>query len=219
MADQLLQSLPMPFREDAATRDFLQAFEKVLLGSADAVTIGPESFLGIEEEIARLPTYFDSANTPESFLPWLAGWLALSLRADLDKAKHRAFIAQLPDVYKWRGTPQSLIALLRTFTNRDATVTPVPDKPLCFVVTIDFSDLIVGKAPSEVIRLRAIAADLIDRERPAHTCYELMPIFPSFRLGGTLPDGTETFFAQLGGVDAAGKLIGDTLLGVAQWDK
>jgi phage tail-like protein len=219
MPGQLVQNLPTPFRADPATNDFLQAFEKVLLGSADRTSIGRQPFRGIEESIAQLPTYFDPAQTPEEFLPWLAGWLAFALRADLDKAKHRQFIAQLPELYRWRGTPRSLLAIVKTFTNRDATITLSATTPLCFQVNIDLSDLVKSTQQTEFDRVLAIAHALVRRERPAHTCYELIPVFPTFRLGGPVNNVYTPFFAQLGGgVDAAGNPIGNTRLGAAAWD-
>jgi phage tail-like protein len=219
MAAQLMQSLPTPFREDRATNDFLKAFEKVLLGVKDTTTIGADPFRGIEELIAQLPAYFDPMATPEAFLPWLAGWLAFTLRADLDKAKHREFIAQLPELYQWRGTPRSLLKIVKTFTNRDATVTLSPTDPLCFQVMIDLSDLVKGKQQTEFDRVLAIAHALVRRERPAHTCYVLIPVFETFRLGGTVNNVYTPFYAQLGGgVDSAGNPIGNTRLGASSWD-
>jgi phage tail-like protein len=220
MPGQLVQNLPTPFRDDPATHNFLKAFEKVLLGVDDQTTVDTKSFRGLEQLIAQLPTYFDPAQTPEPFLPWLAGWLAFTLRADLDKAKHRQFIAQLPELYKWRGTPRSLLAIVKIFTNRDATITLSPTDPLYFQVMIDFSDLVKGKQQNEFDRVLAIAHALVRREKPAHTFYVLIPVFETFRLGGTVNNVYTPFYAQVGGgVDAAGNAIGNTRLGASAWDK
>src|SRR6476469_7082701 len=74
-----LQYLPSIFSEDPFLGRFLLAFEQVLSGLAGAKG---EPHEGLEETIAGIATLFDPNETREEFLPWLAGWVALSLRAD-----------------------------------------------------------------------------------------------------------------------------------------
>src|SRR3954454_7287267 len=73
-----LQYLPAIFHQDPFIGRFLLAFEAVLSGP------GYADQAGLEQLIGDLPAYVDPQTTPEEFLPWLAGWVALSLRADWD---------------------------------------------------------------------------------------------------------------------------------------
>lgn len=83
-ASGYLDHLPAVFREGEDGSQppflgrFLLAFEHVLTGVGD-----PER-PGLDELLDRVPGYFDPERTPAAFLDWLAGWVALTLRADLE---------------------------------------------------------------------------------------------------------------------------------------
>lgn len=221
MDKQLFEYLPEVLREDSGTRDFLQAFEKILLGRMDG-KINPD---GLEHIIGHLARYFDPDHdhAPAEFLPWLASWLAFSLRADLPPHKHRRFIQTLSQRYRYRGTKKSLTELFTVFTDRKPTIMEPDDQPHHFRVMVDFSDLIVGgeQQQERLDRLLEIAHALIEREKPAHTYFTLIPLFPSFRVGRL--DGRRTKYrgldAQVGGIDAQGNVVGNTRLGTAYWEK
>src|ERR1700754_2370017 len=110
-SDKLLDYLPAIYREHPFLKEYLSAFEKLLLDRIDGVKIprvneeakprrqkeltpleNPQSH-GLEKLIDAIPDLFDPLSTPEDFLPWLASWVALSLRADLDVGEQRNFIA------------------------------------------------------------------------------------------------------------------------------
>ncbi|NES22056.1 MAG: hypothetical protein F6K41_24815 [Symploca sp. SIO3E6] len=108
---KLLDYLPEIYQSDPFVGQFLLPFEEILFGS-------------LEAPIADIHTYFDAQQTPPDFLPWLSSWVALSLRADLDIAKQREFIANTVERYRYRGTKANLQALLELFlTQKDQ-----PDK-------------------------------------------------------------------------------------------
>lgn len=208
-ASNLIYYLPAIYQEDAGLGRFLLAFEKVLLGRDDGVELpapapeegGARAAFGLEQCIASMALLFDPMQTPEDFLPWLANWTAFTLRADLDPAKQRDFIANIIPRYVWRGTRQNLEELLKIFTVGTPTVTEATGDevqigvhssigkdmflgggpPHFFTVTIRFPK---GLSADQLRRQRDIAVSLIELEKPAHTHYELKEEgIPTLRIG------------------------------------
>lgn len=101
---------------------FLKTFEKVLSGIADeepelAEGEELEPSEGIEEILDRIHTYFDPLITPEKFLSWLAGWVALILKEGegWEEEKQRKHIAQIVSLYMKRGTRDGLEEYIRIY--------------------------------------------------------------------------------------------------------
>ena len=249
---ELVRQLPTPLRTDSLTyvdpvsnreatahptADFLKAFEAILLGGVEAAPGATAPTRGLEETIAEIAVYFtpgggdtpSDAQTPDEFLPWLASWMAFTIRADLPKSARRDFLRNLTTLYRWRGTEASLKRVLEYFTglpSSDSTVRMSETEPHCFIVRVDLSALTKDRQYSDVPRLMEIAHALIRREKPAHTRYVLTPVFPSFRIGARRGDtATTPFGAVVHGVlpdprDPARTIeVGNTLLGTNQWDK
>jgi phage tail-like protein len=185
----LLQYLPAIYHEDELLIRFLRAFETVLLGDKDDDEILAnakelkgldrlEEIKGLEGKIASLLYYFDPHRAPERFLPWLANWTGFALRADLPPEKKRDFIASAISLYRMRGTKANMERLLEIFTSRKATVRDdLAGKPFHFRVSISFNDT------ADIERKRAIAHALIEREKPAHTSFDLKLSFPTMKIG------------------------------------
>jgi phage tail-like protein len=183
----LQQYLPGIYRRNPFLGQFLLAFEKVLLGRNDGVALPnladearfPQR--GLEETIDRLWTYFDPTlkHAPQEFLPWLAGWAALSLRADLSDAQQRNFVANAIRLYRLRGTVGNMEELLLIFTGQTATVRDDLKEPHRFEVGISFAQ----RDKDLIARQQAIAHALIVLEKPAHTLYDLILYFPSMEIG------------------------------------
>lgn len=204
-ASNLLAYLPAIYHEDPFLSQFLLAFEKILLGRADNVDLG---YRGLEEIIASLPTLFDPKQTPEEFLPWLAGWTAFSLRADLDVAQQRDFIARIISLYRWRGTKTNLQDLLKIFTLGTPTVveTEAAEFQIGVHSTIGRDTYLSGgpphyfeveislpqTTPQQLARQIEIARALIELEKPAHTHYKLTHKFPSMQIGKSSTVGVDT---------------------------
>lgn len=207
--NEILKHLPAVFRDDDFLQNYLAAFEKVLLGRQDLIDFESE---GLEETIARIAEFFDPADTPEDFLEWLAGWVALTLRADMTVGKQKDFIANIVQLYKRRGTRANLQHLLEIFLEGTPSVVE-PDvhemqindregeklqigvntylgggPPHFFQVTISLA----RPSPEFLERQLQIASDLINLEKPAHTYYKLNSTFPTIQIGCSSTIGTDT---------------------------
>ena len=174
-----LDYLPAVFREDPFAGRFLRAFEAVLTG-ADGVE-------GLEQIADRIPDYLDPAKTPEHFLSWLAGWVALSLRADWSEDTKRGFIQEIVPLYRQRGTLAGLKRMLEIYlrplgdkVSRDDVVIfdEFREPAHFFQVQLTLSDA----DPKRVRATREVARAIIDQEKPAHTFYALKVAIPTMRL-------------------------------------
>ncbi len=201
----LLEYLPAIYQEDPFIGQFLAPFEKILLGREDDVTFHNK---GVETTIDRLSAFFDPKETPEEFLPWLAKWTALSLRADLNPTKQRHFLEKIIQFYRWRGTKKNLQNLLELFTVGVPEVIEAgaADMQIGVHSTIGKDTYIGGgpqhffyvnislpRADPEVqLRQREIAKAIIELEKPAHTFYELTVKYPSMQIGKHSTVGVDT---------------------------
>ncbi|HEX8852992.1 MAG TPA: phage tail protein [Pyrinomonadaceae bacterium] len=189
----LLQYLPAIYQEDAFVGQFLLAFEKILLGrtdSPDTTSSDPDlNPKGLEQIIDGLSQLYDPLVTPDEFLPWLSKWTALSLRADMTLEQQRRFIAQIIQLYEYRGTQANLIKLLELFlTATPAIEVREADPPYFFRVRITLP----RKGAEIVIRQREIAQALIELEKPAHTDYTLTVNTPTLKIGQFSTVGVDT---------------------------
>lgn len=123
---------------------FLLAFERLLTGLGEP-SDSEDTLRGIEESLdgirtvdgkwqqAGIERYFSPQSvipkeeratgsqderfqTPKEFLDWLAGWVALEIRIDLDESERRALIARAVQLYRLRGTKAGLEQLLEILT-------------------------------------------------------------------------------------------------------
>lgn len=177
-----LDHLPAAFREDPFAGRFLMAFEAVLTGRDDA-----EGVTGLEQLAESSADYIDPLTTGEDFLPWLAGWVALSLRADWDPDTKRGFIREIVPLYRQRGTLAGLRRMLEIYlrplddevTRDDVVVFDEFETPAHYFQV----QLTLGDAdPIRLRRVQEIARAIIDREKPAHTWYALKVVVPTMRL-------------------------------------
>ncbi|WP_432194822.1 phage tail protein [Streptomyces sp. bgisy027] len=177
-----LDHLPAPFRQDPFTGRFLLAFEAVLTGRDDAGGV-----TGLEQLIASSADHIDPMATGEEFLPWLAGWVGLSLRADWDTETKRGFIREIVPLYRERGTLAGLRRMLEIYlrslddevTRDDVVVFDGFESPAhYFQVRLRLGNADAG----HLRRVQEIARAIIDREKPAHTFYALKIVVPTMRL-------------------------------------
>src|SRR5262245_3569813 len=106
-ASRYLEYLPAIYQQEAEVGRpnflgrFLLAFEQMLTGLGDSNEPGLEEILdglvgsvsgatqlaGIHRYLDPGPKLPDHERAPAEFLEWLAGWVALTLRADLDELR------------------------------------------------------------------------------------------------------------------------------------
>jgi phage tail-like protein len=213
-----LQHLPAIFHETAAEEAqadlphflgrFLLAFEKLLSG------LGDPQHPGVEERLDRIHQLFDPQTTPEDFLPWLAGWVALSLRDDWQTEAKRRFIGYAVALYRLRGTRQGLKLALATYSGFAPDSIDITERHDPLVVGVHSTvgvDTIIGGAPpysfwvtmnvpanwrpapgESATRQQAIVRAIIDQEKPAHTVYNLRFNSPTIIVGVRSTVGVDT---------------------------
>jgi phage tail-like protein len=226
-ASKYLDYLPAIYQQDVEPRHpkslgrLLLAFEHMLTGLGDSSEPGLEEILdGIADSLTRavrlagLHRYFDpgpnlpdNERAPKEFLEWLAGWVALTLRGDLDELRQRDFIARVASLYRQRGTRRGLEKIIGIYTRLAATINEV-DTPLQIGVrsrigtdtTLDggaphfFRVLIrlTTPNPEEIRRYREVVTAIIEIEKPAHTYYVLDAETPMLQIGVHSRVGVDT---------------------------
>lgn len=166
-----LDYLPALFRQEPFVGQFLLAFETVLTGAGGQP--------GLETTIGRIADYFDPGVTEADFLPWLAEWVTLSLRADWDEQTQRSFIQQIVPLYQLRGTRDGLLQMLTLYTTEPVQIYDAfDDRPYFFEVQLTLSEA----DPALLQEKQQIARAIIDQEKPAHTYYALRVAVPTMRL-------------------------------------
>lgn len=184
------QYLPAILQEDAIVGQFLLAFETILSGEdtvsnqAQILTEDTQEPPGLEEIIDNIHLYFNPQKTPDEFLPWLAGWVALSLRNDWKVEVKRAFIQKIVGLYRLRGTKAGLIEILSIYLKNSGFGEKVEvfdqfaDFPHYFQVQLTLND----RNPEKYWRQAKIAQAIIDQQKPAQTFYSLKILVPTMQL-------------------------------------
>jgi phage tail-like protein len=201
--------LPAIFSEHLFLGRYLLAFEHILTGP-EVKTKGSQQ--GLEEIIADIYTLFDAEQTREGFLPWLADWVALSLRADWTSAQKRDFLSHAAKRYRQRGTKSNLEELLQIYTG---LVPAIEEGAPAFQIG-DYSTVGVNSQinvsapyyfhisvnmpipdPTILERQRQIIGDLIELQKPAHTTYDLTISFETMQIGERSTIGVDTLLGML----------------------
>jgi phage tail-like protein len=181
-----LDYLPAIFRQDDFAGRFLLAFERVLSGLHPPDPDDPlPQQPGLETLVEGLHRYFDPAptapeqgRTPAEFLPWLAGWVGLSLRQDWSEDEKRRFLSQIVTLYRWRGTKRGLQRMLETYTQEPVEIYEFETPAHYFQVEITLSE----RDPRLLRRKEKIARAIVDQEKPAHTFYALTVLTPAMQI-------------------------------------
>lgn len=229
--NHLIDYLPAIYQEDEFLEKFILGFEKILLGIDDKVSLSEPrdgvKFQGLEEKITTISTFFDPigdesisiANrqrTPDNFLNWLAGWVALSLRDDWEEEAQRRFISRIVSLYQLRGTKQGMIEMLKTYTGMGVEVKDdFPDSLQIGVISTVGVDTWISKGVPHYFEVKIIletlddlnlkrktqiAKAIIEQEKPAHTFYDLEIEVPSTIQVGVITRATVGVNTFLGNI-------------------
>ncbi len=215
------QYLPAILQEDVFLGQFLLAFEKILSGLNETpsqeqiITATTENPPGLEEIIDKIHLYFNPQQTPEEFLSWLAGWVALSLRDDWQVEVKRAFIQRIVGLYRERGTKAGLIEILSIYLENAGFGKKVEvfdrfdNFPNYFQVQLTLND----RDPDKYWRQAKIAQAIIDREKPAQTFYSLKILVPTMRIPLSREDPEQLIICQKHEDEGQITYTGTTILG------
>jgi phage tail-like protein len=189
-ASSYLGMLPAVLQRNDFLGRFLLAFERILsAGPPD----GPPA-PALEQVIDQIDRYFRPVDvdpdrqTPEAFLPWLAGWVSLSLREDWDEATKRRFLREIVPLYRKRGTKAGLHRMLQIYLGDDVPITIYDDcraGEFAFDPPAHFFQVqvtIKDRTPEVLQRKQQVAMAIIDQEKPAHTYYAVQFLMPTMRL-------------------------------------
>jgi phage tail-like protein len=179
----------------------LSSFERILWGTQELGRASNDGRpgAGLRDKIAQLNELLDPWQAPEEFLPWLAGWMALTLGSNLRLERKRELIANMIQLYKIRGTRKYLEELLRLCVDAPTAIEEEDIPPLQVGArsTLGVDTYIGGGAP-HFFRIRMVASHLsvaaleeqrqlayevVELAKPAHTGYEFLIDSPQFQIG------------------------------------
>jgi phage tail-like protein len=98
IAESYLEHLPAIYRKEDLPARFLERW----------LALFRSQLGGLELTLDDMPRLCDPATTPESFLPWLASWLAFDLPTRLNVSQQRDLLLRVQELYERRGTPLGL---------------------------------------------------------------------------------------------------------------
>lgn len=189
--------LPPIFQESEFLDGFLLAFEKILSQAAPDERPALETVIAHSDKYLRpLPSGEERHQAPVEFLPWLAGWVALSLREDWPEKTQRQFIREVVPLYRKRGTKAGMTRMLEIYLGDGVPIT-IYDRQISSNETVPSDDALAFAPPpyffqvrievgtqdtDEIRRIQQIAQAIIEQEKPAHTFYGLQIMIPTMRL-------------------------------------
>lgn len=192
-----IEHLPAILQTDPVINQFLLGFEKILSSNSNNSTEKAVIIETHKDNPPRLETildiihkYFNPQESPADFLPWLAGWVGLSLRDDWDENIKRAFIQQMIRFYRLRGTKTGLREILANYLNPENSSEQEKNidifdqfayLPNYFQVQLTLS----SADRDNYWRQVRIAKAIIDQEKPAHTFYSLRVLVPTMQITTT----------------------------------
>lgn len=164
-------------------------------------------FADFELLLDDLSDYFDPLLAREDFLPWLASWTALVLRADWSAAQKREVLTRIIPLYRKRGTKAGLEEYLKIYAGDGVSILDELDPMQVGVTaTVGVNTVVEGLPahffranvafttpdPAELSRKTASVRAVLDIEKPAHTYYNLSISGPTFQIGVHSTVGKDT---------------------------
>ena len=102
-----LDYLPAIYRENEASREFLEKFLSIFQTMMD----------NTYQKIFSFSKYLDSQVTSKEFLSWLASWLSISADQNWSNEGTRTLIERAPDLFKKRGTVDGIKEIILLYLN------------------------------------------------------------------------------------------------------
>ncbi|MHB8645326.1 MAG: FHA domain-containing protein [Thermomicrobiales bacterium] len=147
----ILTHLPIIFQENDFFERFLLIFESL--------------WEPLEQRQDHIQMYFDPRTCPEPILSWLASWLDLSYTLHWPEGRKRRFLAEVIDLYRWRGTRYGLERIIEVCTGYVPRITELPNAP--FVIDISVT------IPPDHGGDRELIEQLVLAHKPAHIGFHL----------------------------------------------
>jgi phage tail-like protein len=188
---------------------FLHAFEEILWGlprsgRSDEL---PER-TSLRGRILGLEDLLDPWRAQGEFLPWLAGWAALTLRPGMQLERKRKLIAGILSLYRIRGTKDYLEQMLSLCVETPVAVDEeeLPPFQIGKHSTLG-KDCYLGGGPPHFFRVRMLESGLsvqqleeyrqlvyevVELAKPAHTGYALEMDSPQMQIGVHSKVGLDT---------------------------
>jgi len=161
---RLMDYLPAIFRETPFLEEFLRPFEKVIAE--------------FRERIGSIASYCDPLTADPDFLPWLATWVALVLDEEWPVEKKRLLISRAMELYKRRGTVESLKEYLEIYTGTDRKDITIRECVWPAGMQIGVASMIGGFVPS------GTPFEAISAERDAPAAYDYYVVDETGPAGG-----------------------------------
>jgi phage tail-like protein len=180
--------------------------EEILGGAVDSLT-GKRLLEGVQRYFEPGASLADSERVPSDFLPWLAGWVSLTLREDWDDSRKRDFIARAVQLYRTRGTRAGVASFVEVYTGLPVEI---DEDNEAFQIGVHSSvgvdTVLLGGQPFFFrVKLRLpnpdpvlfkrqtdIATSIIELQKPAHSSFSLEVETPQFRIGLQSTVGVDT---------------------------
>jgi phage tail-like protein len=119
----------------------------------------------LEQRQDHIAMYFDPRTCPAELLPWLAGWLDVTLDPHWPEDRRRNLLTEAMELFRWRGTAYGLSRIIEVSTGLTPVITEDATAP--FVIHVR-----VAIPPGSGVRAEVIE-DLIREHKPAHVGYVL----------------------------------------------
>lgn len=180
-------NLPAWLRRDPRLGRVLLAFERILDGAdLPEGTAGPAE-PGLARTVERLPNFLrpgpgepDDRRAPAEFVPWLARWVAVSLRDEWDDETRRRVVAEAMQLYRLRGTKEGLRRMIGVYVGLPESVAILEFTAVAHFFQVEVQ--VPSRDPKALARYDRSIRAIIDQEKPAHTFYGLRFAVPSMQI-------------------------------------